>query len=126
MKSEYEAAQRRENLLGGAYAAQSRLVADQQTKLVRYNSLRSEVDTSQKLFEAMQRKVTEAHIAAALHASPIRIVNPAMLPNQSVSPNWLLNLLGGLFSGIVLGVCAAFVYEGADNRIRHPARLPPS
>ena len=120
MKAEFQAAQRRELLLARAYENQSRVVGGQQAQLIRYNSLRSEVAGSQQLYEAMQRKVTESRIAAALHANPIRVVNPAMFPLQPFAPNWILNLCAGLGIGLALGVFIAFMRDGADNRIRAP------
>jgi polysaccharide biosynthesis transport protein len=126
LKAEFESAQRRENLLNLAYRAQVGIVNQQQAKLIRYNSLRGEVESNQSLYEAMQRKVTEAHIAAALHASPVRIVNPAMHPDQPVSPNWPISLIGGLIGGLTLGICAAFIVEGADSRIRAPGEIASS
>jgi succinoglycan biosynthesis transport protein ExoP len=122
MKAEYESARRRETLLAKAYETQSNIVGGQQAQLVRYNSLRSEVASSQQLYEAMQRKVTESRIAAALHANPIRVVNPAMLPDEPFSPNWLLNTFGGLTAGLAVGLCIAFMQDGTDNRIRMPGQ----
>jgi capsular exopolysaccharide synthesis family protein len=57
--------------------------------------------------------------------SPVRlsIVTPAVAPLEPSAPNLKLNLLLGLFSGVVLGAGTAIARGALDNRIRGEADL---
>ena len=57
LHNDYEAALRREKLLAGDYANQSRLVTDQAEKSIQYNILKREVDSNRRLYEAMLQRV---------------------------------------------------------------------
>jgi polysaccharide biosynthesis transport protein len=122
LRHEFEAAQRRENLLSAAYQSQARIVGSQEAKRVRYGTLKSEVDSNRQLFEAMLRKVKEADFAKALQAASVRIVNPAMVPKKPVTPKVPLNLFLGSMLGLVAGVGLSLFRENAENPIRSPGQ----
>src|SRR5262249_11349920 len=57
VRDEFEAAQRRENLLQASYDAQAKRVADLAQKAIRYNILKREADTNRALYESLLQKV---------------------------------------------------------------------
>src|SRR6202020_1479641 len=109
--NEYETALRSETLLRGDYQAQSRVVADQAEKSVHYNLLKREVDSNRQLYEAMLQQVKESSIASALRASNVRVLDKASVPYLPTFPNYGLNAMIGLLTGILAGVTLVVVRE---------------
>ena len=111
----------REALLQSAFAEQFKTVTGQAEKAVTYNMLRREVESQRHLYEAMLQRVGEAGFASAMRDSTIRVVDPAKLPEEPVSPNVPLSTAGGLALGCLLGMGVAFLRDSSDGRIRQPA-----
>ena len=122
MRNEYDSSKRREDLLKSAYQAESSIVGGQEAKRVRYDTLKREVDSDRQLFEAMLRKVKEADFAKALQASSVRIVNPALIPKQPVTPKIPLNLSLGSALGLFFGIGLAIFKENSNRPLRSPGQ----
>ncbi|MEN6608041.1 MAG: GumC family protein, partial [Bryobacteraceae bacterium] len=122
--NEYEAAKRRERLLAKDYAAQSAVVSEQAQLAIHYTILKREVDTHRQVYEAMLQKVKEYGIASAMHASNVRVVDPAQPPRLPYKPNYPVNSSLGLISGLLLGVMFVVVRERADRSIQTPGDAP--
>jgi len=85
IQNEFESAQRREKLLAASYDAQARVMTEQSAKVTHYDILKREVDNNRQLYDSMLQHVKEAGIASALHASNVRVVDPARPPGP-ISP----------------------------------------
>jgi capsular exopolysaccharide synthesis family protein len=120
VQNEYDSARRHENLLAANYAAQAGIVSDQAAKVAHYNILKSDVDSDRQLYDSMLRSVQEAGMTAALHASNIRVVDPAVAPTRPYKPSLLSNSLLGLFAGAIFGFIFVIVRDRADTSIQHP------
>ncbi len=118
--NEYEAARRRETLLAKAQAEQEKIVADQSSKAIHYNTLKREVDSSRQLYESMLRRVKQASLAAAMRASNVLVVDSAKPPLFPYKPNLPKNSVLGLFIGVFLGLGFVLMEESFDRRIRAP------
>jgi capsular exopolysaccharide synthesis family protein len=116
----YDAAKRREKLLSAAYSEQSARVSDLTAKMVHYNTLKQQVETTRSLYEAMLRKANEAGVASAIRPSNIRIVTPAVPPLRPFRPNIPLNMSIGLLGGLCAGIGFLLIVEQMPNRIRMP------
>jgi receptor protein-tyrosine kinase len=116
----YDAAKKKEKLLSAAYSEQSARVSDLTTKMVHYNTLKQQVETTRSLYEAMLRKANEAGVASAIRPSNIRIVTPAVPPLRPFRPNIPLNVGIGVFAGLFAGVGFLLIVEQMPNRIRMP------
>jgi capsular exopolysaccharide synthesis family protein len=129
LKTAYAAARAREGLM-------SREVTDttrQLSLVAEYNSLRREAQANTDLYNTLYSKVEETAISAASRSSNVRIMDPARVLDKPTRPRRLLNLVLGLAAGLVLGLVAAFIFEGLDNSVRTPedvhqcdAKLPVS
>jgi len=118
--NEFEAAQRREQLLETEYSAQARLVSDQADKVTHYNILKREVDSNRQLHEAMLQRVKEAGVASALRASNIRVVDPAKAPLAPYKPDVTTNSLLGMLTGFLAGAAFVVMRERGDRSLRQP------
>jgi tyrosine-protein kinase Etk/Wzc len=65
----------------------------------------------------LQTRLKEAEIAAAIDDSSVRVVDPAIAPDEPIWPKPMLSLLLGGLIGLSLGVGAAFGREHMDTSI---------
>jgi polysaccharide biosynthesis transport protein len=119
IRNEYDAARTRENMLAAKYDAQARLVSQEADKVAHYNILRREVDTTRALYESMLQKSKEADILTAMKASNIQVIDPARAPKKPYKPKLAVNLVFGLFSGLLLGTGLILLRE-RGARVREP------
>jgi capsular exopolysaccharide synthesis family protein len=120
IRNDFEAAQRREQLLSADYDAQARLVSEQADKVTHYNILKREVDTNRQLYDAMLQRVKEAGVASALRASNIRVVDPAKPPERPYKPDVPANSVFGMLTGFLAGAAFVVMRERADRSLRAP------
>ncbi len=120
IKNEFQAAQRREKLLGGTYNSQTGVVSDQAATSVHYQTLKREVETNRALYDSMLQKVREADITSAIRASNIRVISPAKRPGQPYKPKVGFNAGMGLIAGLFLSIAYVFVREQTDRCFKAP------
>ena len=124
ISNEYAAALRREGLLSQAHAEQEKVVADQSEKAIHYDTLRRDVDSNRRLYEALLQKVKETSLAAAMRDSNVLVIDRAKPPLLPYRPNLPTNLAIGLFSGVLLGFGFVLLRERLDPRISAPGDAP--
>jgi succinoglycan biosynthesis transport protein ExoP len=120
----FETAQRREGFLRRAYEDQRRVVMQEGTKSVRYNTLKHEAETNRALYEAVFRRLNEASITSAVRANNIRIVDLASPTSTPINSKPVFNATIGLAGGFLLGLFCIFLQERADHTLRGPGRTP--
>src|SRR5713101_3531707 len=118
--NEYAAALRRETLLSKAHDEQKKIVADQSEKAIHYDTLKRDVDSNRRLYEAMLQKVKEASLASAMRDSNVVVVDRARPPILPYRPSLPVNTAIGLFSGVLLGFGFVVLQERIDRRISAP------
>jgi polysaccharide biosynthesis transport protein len=118
--NDYQAAVNRESLLKEQYSQQTKLVSDQSAKVIHYNILKREVDTNRSIYEAMLQRVKETGVVAAMEASGIRIVDPALAPNQPYKPNLTRSGVVGLLGGLFFGVMFVSIRERSNRNLQQP------
>lgn len=119
-KSDYLAAQKREELVRQLVDQQKEEVNQLNQRLVEYNLLKNEATTTKQLYEGLLQQLNEAGISAGLRSSNIRIVDPARVPLRPASPNVWLNMLLALCLSVPVGIALAFFREYLDNTIKTP------
>jgi polysaccharide biosynthesis transport protein len=117
---EYFAAVRRERLLQEACANQEKIVADQSSKSIHYDTLKRDVDSNRRLYELMLQRVKEASLASAMRDSNVLVVDRAQPPLLPYRPSLPMNSAIGLLSGMFLGFAFMLVRERIDRRITAP------
>src|SRR5712692_7121262 len=118
--NEYAAALRRETLLSKAQTDQEKIVADQSEKAIHYDTLRRDVDSNRRLYEALLQRVKETSLAAAMRDSNVLVIDRAKPPLLPYRPNLPTNLSIGLFSGVLLGFGFVLLRERLNPRINAP------
>lgn len=120
IENEYQESLRREKLLQADYENQSSLVSDQARKSIQYNILKREVETTRQLYDNLLQKGKEARLAAAMRASPVRVLDEAVPSNSPVRPDHYRNATTGLFLGLLVGVVFVIGREKIDRTVRNP------
>ena len=123
VKNDFAEAVRKERLLEASYNSQAREVMGQDEKAIQYNILKRDVDSNRQLYDTMLQQLKQSSIASALHASNVRIVDPATLPQRPVWPNYKILAPLGLIFGLLSGLGAVMVIERMDRRLRHPGEI---
>ncbi len=118
--TEYAAAVRREKLLSETHASQEKVVAEQSSKAIHYDTLKRDVDTNRRLYETMLQQVKEASLNAAMRDSSAVVIDRAKPPFRPYKPSLPMNSAIGLLSGIFLGFGFMLLRERIDHRISAP------
>jgi capsular exopolysaccharide synthesis family protein len=120
IENDYTEARDKEKMLATTYDSQARNVTGQGEKLTQYNILKREADSSRQLYDMMLQQTKQASIAAAMRASNLRVVDPAVPPTIAVFPSFKLNAALGLFAGLFMSVGIVMVRERADRTLQQP------
>ncbi len=123
ISNEYTTARRREKFLADAYTKQEKVVADQSSKAIHYDTLKREVDSTRQLYEAMLQRVKQAEFASAMRASNVLVVDVAKPPILPYRPALPMNSALGLFGGMFLGFGFVLFRERFDRRIQAPGEM---
>lgn len=123
MDNELQESQRREQLLGAAYARQTRLVTDDSEKAIQYDMLKHEVDTNRQIYEVMLQRVKESSITSALKAANVRVIDPAKAPLHPFTPKLPMNAAAGLLGGLMFGIAGAILLSKANETVQEPGDL---
>ena len=118
--NDYAAAVRRERLLAEARAEQEKIVTNQSSKAIHYDTLKRDVDSNRRLYELMLERVKEASLTSAMRDSNVLVVDRATPPPIPYRPNVPVNSAIGLFSGVFMGFAFVLVRERIDRRISAP------
>lgn len=109
----YRAAKTREALLSGEVKGATTDLAT----LSQYNVLKREAQADRQLYDTLYAKIKEAGISAASKSSNIHIVSRARVLDHPTRPRKALNILAGIFIGLIGGVALAFVKDRIQDRI---------
>jgi len=116
--AEYRAALAAERSLQARVAGLKGQVLDLRGRSIQYTILQREVDTNRALYDALLQRYKEIGVAGGIGAAPVSIVDRAQVPGAPFKPNVLLNLLGGLIFGTLLGLLAALGLEFINDTIK--------
>jgi len=101
LRSDYVAAVGLERMLKDTQSQQLQTVEQQMENERRYSVLKSEADTTQKLYESLLEKLNDASAVSALRMTDVRVIDPARVPSAPYSPNLPLNAAVGFAIGVL-------------------------
>jgi capsular exopolysaccharide synthesis family protein len=120
IEDDYIEASNKEKLLARAYDTQVADVTGQGERLVQYNILKREADSSRQLYDTILQQTKQASIATAMRASNVRVVDPAEVPDRPVFPNHKLDAALGFFGGLFLSIVFVSIRARADRTLQQP------
>ena len=113
----------RERELSAALEAQKTKVLSLKSKRDELSVYQRELDSAQRAFDLVARRLTETTVGISAGLSNINILTPAAVPLLPTRPNLLLNTLVGIFLGLFMGLLAAFTLEAAQRPLRNAEDL---
>lgn len=87
-------------------------------KALKQASLDMELSVIQQTYSSLLDSLYKTGMAEATTLSQIRVIEPATKPLSPISPNMSLNIVLGLFLGLVFGIGLASMVEYLDDTIR--------
>ena len=100
-------------------------LAEQRKKVMELRDARNEslvlqrdVDTAQKAYEAALQRYLVNKVESGARSTNVTVLNAATEPTRHSKPKTMLNIVLGVFVGIVLGLGAVFLLELLDRRVR--------
>ena len=123
IENDYNQAVKNEKLLAATYDAQAREVTGQDEKTIQYNILKRDADSNRQLYDTMLQQMKQASVASALHASNVRVVDPAVVSATPVFPNFKLNGALGFLSGALFSVSLVILRDRADRTLQQPGDI---
>jgi len=122
-KIEYDTVKSREQTLGKELADAKAEFDSLNTRAYQYKQLKQDADNDKKLYDDLERKLSEAGINASFQDSSIRITDEARPPLRPDFPDTRLNaLLAFLFSSL-LAVGAVVLSDVLDRSVRDPEQV---
>jgi len=86
-------------------------------KQVEFARLDRKAKGFEEVYDLLQTRLKEAQIAEAAGDATVEVVDTAVAPLEPSRPRPQLNLLGGLVTGLLLGLAAAFARERLDRSV---------
>ena len=108
----------REKAMGKAMADFEQEALMTNRKELKYSILQRNVQTNQKLYDALLSKIKESNVIKDADVSNIRIVEKAVLPLSPFKPKKKLNFALSIVFGLMTGVGLAFLLEYMDRSLR--------
>lgn len=123
VKSDYEAALKKEESLRESYEKQKVLASALNDKSIQYNILKREVQSNETIYNSLLQRLKETEVSSAIKASNIQVVDYAQIPLFPFKPNVPLTLIFACIIGLGGGVFIAFLIEYFDNTIKTPEEI---
>ena len=86
-------------------------------KEVQFARLKRQTSVLEQIYTLLQTRLKEAEIAEAVEDPSVRVVDPAIPPQEPIRPRGMLNLILALVLGGMVGVSVAFVRVYADTTV---------
>lgn len=83
-----------------------------------FTELQRQYKLNSETVDQLLARLQELRIVEAQETSPWKILEPAYLPSQPVSPDVERNLALGLVCGVLLGIGTAFLLDRSNQRIK--------
>ena len=98
---------------------------EQRSKVLQMRAQRDEasvmlrdVDNLQKAYDAVQARATQSGMESQTTQTNVSVIQVASASSKSSSPKTLINMLLGVFGGLILSITTVLLRELSDRRVR--------
>lgn len=120
IKANYDAAVANETMLKQQLATLRAQTLDVNSRSIKYNILKRDVDTNRQLYNAVLQRYKEIGLAGGAKTHNIFVVDSAIVPGGRFSPNLTHNVMLGLLLGLAVGIALALLLEYLDDTVKAP------
>jgi capsular exopolysaccharide synthesis family protein len=117
-RAHFDAAKLREDRLRKKLTRQETTGAELRNLGSQYDLLKNDVDSARALHASLLKQRAETEVNSELAAPNVRVIERPEVPGKPSKPKVLLDLVLGTFTGIVLGIGAAFGRDYFDGSVR--------
>jgi capsular exopolysaccharide synthesis family protein len=118
IESAYLAAVDNETQLRERMDEQKSRVLELKDAAVQYAVLKRESDANRELYESVLQRMKEVGVAAAVRASNVSVIDPAIAPRFPSEPRKARALALALFAGTMVGAAVVFARNHLDSSIK--------
>lgn len=111
---------RHEADLGGQFERAKTQAMDLNLLEIEFNRLRRSKDNTEKLYSLVLERTKESDLTRMLRVNNIQVIDRPRTPGSPVKPNVPMNIMGGAFLGLLLGVAAAMGRGLLDRTVKTP------
>lgn len=123
VEEEARTAERRAAELGRRLDSQRQAAIVQHAQGMQLQQLKREADVGDTFYGELTKRLKELQVAAQMHVSNVKVIDPAERPLWRTSPRHTRDLLLGMIAGLVGGIGLAFVRELGDKTLRTPREV---
>ncbi len=118
IQMEFNTAVQNEKSMTAALNSQKEKVMELNKKLIKFNSLKVEVESNSNVYQMLLRRLKETDISAKGIESNIRVVDRAEVPTRPIKPNLKMNVLIAGFLAAFGGIFLIFFFESQDKTLK--------
>lgn len=108
----------KEAQLGMVIQAQKNRILELKSQRDALAVLEHDVETAQKAYDAISQKITQANLESQTNQTNVALLTAAVPPFNPSSPKIVLNMLGSVFLGMLVGLGMVLLRELLDRRVR--------
>jgi succinoglycan biosynthesis transport protein ExoP len=123
VRTEYQAVLSQEQSLISALELQKAEALAMNRLAIDYGVLVRDVESAKQIYETLMQRGKETGVAGELRTSNIRIVDVAQQPRSPYTPRLRMNVLLGIFGGLILALAFGFLFEYLDGSIKSPEEV---
>jgi len=109
--------------LRGLVEQQKRQVLSLRSQKDQISVLLRDVETAQHSYEGVSQRVSLLNLEGQNTQANTRLLSPAVEPLYPSRPRVMVNIMGAIVGGLLLGIGAALLWEMLDRRVRGPQDL---
>ena len=83
-----------------------------------YGWLKQRAEESKTVYDQVSRRLLETRISEQVETNNVWLLDEAIMPGAPVSPRVRMNIIMGIFFGLIGGMAFAFLFELADNSVK--------
>jgi len=114
----YDAAKETEGKFETALKDQEQTALELNKIAIPFNVLAREVESDRALYESVLTRLKETDVTKSIEQDNIRIVDPALVPENPIKPRIKLILAACLLGGVCLGIALCFALDALDGSLK--------
>lgn len=120
MKSRYEAALSRENMLRQAYNAQHGTTSQQTRWQLDMAAMTQQLETNKQYLNTLLQRQRELQVTSSDRPNEVSISTPSRLPKTAIGPARLRNIALAFIVSLLAGIGLAFLLDFLDDTVKSP------